>query len=83
MKTESSELELFGTSPEEARYRLEEHLRYPEHTWDRFFEESPLGSHELKALVIIARGKELRMLVDVVRKLKKKEGFLPNNSGYL
>lgn len=68
-------------SPEEARSILE-YQGFEEGLWDKIMKRGMsglgnFGSHETKALIIIARGKEPQVLGSVYRQLREEDGLPP------
>lgn len=72
--------EIYGTKPEEAKRRLE-FLGYTEDTYDRLMSDGidgmKFGSHEVRALVIIAQGSKPRFLGDVYKEIRIADGLPP------
>jgi hypothetical protein len=87
MKTESGNkkslehLDL-AITPQEARNRLD-FQGYDEEKWDKIMRKGTsglgsIGSHETKALIVIARGDKPQILGEVYRKLREEDGLPPN-----
>ncbi len=76
------ELRLFGTTPQEAR-RILESRGFDEQKWDnimkRGFDGIAEGSHEIRALITIARGNKTRLLGNVYREIRAKMNFQKNS----
>ncbi len=81
MAREESDLGVRGLTPEEARRRLEYDAIF-EDTWDSVLcyglpGFGKFGSHEARALITIARGKEPRVLGEVYEEVRKNDGLPP------
>lgn len=76
--TEKFDPKIYGVSPSSARHRLE-FMGFEEDTWEHImsegFDGSGLGSHEVRALITIARGTEPQLLGVVYREMRKKDNL--------
>ena len=75
-KLTQEEREQIQMFPEEARERLE-NMGFIERYWEKVmnsgFSGSVRGSHEVRALITIANGKEPQILRDVYREIRDKD----------
>lgn len=71
-------------TPNDARWRLE-NMGFEEKLWDDIMargimEAGSFGSHETRALIVIARGEEPQVLGDVYKELRVKSGLPPERT---